>query len=215
MTSRSRALLTVAVAAVPIALFSACGSTTDSGEGSSATLLYTPATNYGLKQPATTTTTTTIAALAGTPAGGTSPSEQTYTVQAGDSLFAIAERFGVTPDLICSYNGWPDCIDPPHLLLPGDDILIPPGSAVPGAAGADTASEGDSETDTIDSDSDGAAADESVGCEHTVVAGDNPTRLANQYDVELSELEAANRNNPSYNTFLIGSKINIPASGNC
>jgi LysM repeat protein len=209
MTPRTRALITVAFAVIPIGLISACGTTTSGGEGSRATLQYTPATNYGLKEPATTTTTTTTLVPVAPPVGGTSPDEQMHTIAAGDSLFKIAGQYDVTPELICTYNGWPDCIDPPHLLLPGDQILIPPGSQVPGAAG------GSSETDTIDSDTDGAAAEEQIACQHTVVAGDTPIRISERYDVGLRELELANLANPAWNHFQIGSSINIPASGTC
>ncbi len=211
MTPRSRALLSVAVACVPIVALSACGTSTGSGEGARATLQYTPGTSYALKEPATTTTTTTTIAPVAPPVGGTSPTEQTYTIAAGDSLFAISQAFDVTPDLICTYNGWPDCIDPPHLLLPGDDILIPPGSKVPGVSADGSAAE----PDTIDSDTDGAAAAEQIACEHTIESGDTPIRVAERYDVDLRELELANLSNPVWNTFLIGSKLNIPASGDC
>ena len=210
MKARSRALATVALACVPIAAVSACGDASGGGEGASATLLYTPATNYGLKEPATTTTTTTTLVPVAPPAGGTSPDEQTHTIAAGDSLFGIATLYDVTPELICTYNGWTDCIDPPHLLLPGDQILIPPGSAVPGGSSTES-----SETDTIDSDTDGAAAEEQIACQHTVVSGDTPIRISEQYDVELRALELANLSNPAWSHFQIGSQINIPASGSC
>jgi len=211
MTTRFRAVLTVVIASVPIALISGCGTSTGSDEGARATLQYTPGTSYGLKEPATTTTTTTTIAPESPIVGGTSPTEQNYEIQGGDSLFKISQLFEVTPDLICTYNGWSDCIDPPHLLLPGDVILIPPGSQVPGVASDGTTGE----ADTIDSDTDGAAADEQIACEHEVVAGDTPIRVAEKYDVELRELELANLSNPAYTSFLIGSKLNIPASGNC
>jgi hypothetical protein len=48
-----------------------------------------------------------------------------------------------------------------------------------------------------------------------VVANDNPTRVANQYDVTLDELNNANVGNPAYTRFLIGDSINIPPNGNC
>ena len=208
---RSRAALTIAFVCAPIGLLSGCGSSSGDGEGSSATLQYVPGTSYALKQPATTTTTTTLA-VGVTPGQGTSLSEQTYQIQSGDSLFKVAGLFDVTPDLICSYNGWPDCIDPPHLLLPGDTILIPPGGAVPGAAADGTADE----VDTIDTPDDGAGdGDDAAGCVHTIVAGDNPTRVANKYDVTVDELSNANLNNPVWNTFLVGSTLNIPPNGDC
>jgi LysM repeat protein len=46
-----------------------------------------------------------------------------YDVQAGDSLFAIAERYGVDPLEIAVANEWDDGAD--HTLIPGEVIVIP------------------------------------------------------------------------------------------
>ena len=109
MTVRSRAVIAAALACAPLVLLSACGTSGDSAEGARSTLEYVPATNYVLREPATTTTTTTLPPDGATPAGGISPSEQTYTVKAGDGLFAIANQFNVEMQLICDYNGWAQC----------------------------------------------------------------------------------------------------------
>jgi LysM repeat protein len=55
--------------------------------------------------------------------------EQEYTVQAGDNLAKIADRFQVSVGIVANYNEWPDGSN--HLLLPGETILIPPGGAIP------------------------------------------------------------------------------------
>lgn len=46
-----------------------------------------------------------------------------YTIVAGDSVYALAERYCVSPDAIPAANGWADGVD--HLILPGDVIDIP------------------------------------------------------------------------------------------
>ncbi len=66
-------------------------------------------------------TTTTIA--------GRSAVEQEYTVQPGDSLASIAERYGITLEQLINYNQFSDGAD--HLLLPGEQLLVPPTAVVP------------------------------------------------------------------------------------
>jgi LysM repeat protein len=49
------------------------------------------------------------------------PSYQTYTVKSGDTLYAIARRFGVTVTAITDLNG----ITRDKILHSGDVLLIP------------------------------------------------------------------------------------------
>jgi hypothetical protein len=208
MTTGARATLIGALLCSPIVLLTGCGDS-GSASGSRATLQFEQGTSYVTIEPATTTTTTTIPQNE-IEEGAISPTEQTYTIQSGDNLFRISGLFDIEAEVICNYNGWADCIDPPHLLLPGDDILIPPNALVPGQESGGTTTD---ETDSIDEVEE--TEDEGVGCVHTIVEGDNPTRVANQYDITVDELSNANLSNPAYNTFLIGATLNIPSNGNC
>lgn len=52
-----------------------------------------------------------------------------HTVEAGDSLMAIAERYQVSIEALVGFNRWDDGVD--HVLVPGDTILIPPGAVAP------------------------------------------------------------------------------------
>lgn len=79
--------------------------------------------------PSTTTTTTTLP-----------PGDIVYVVQSGDTLFAIAERFGVTVDSIVQRNllPSPDAIEagqrleiPEAKLVIDDSATTPPSSAAP------------------------------------------------------------------------------------
>lgn len=207
MTIGARATLVGALLCGPLLLLSGCGDT-GSATGSRATLQFEQGTSYVTIEPATTTTTTTIP-VEEIEEGGISPTEQTYTIQANDNLFKISGLFDVEIEVICNYNGWTDCIDPPHLLLPGDEILIPPNAAIPGQEADGSTGEADSIDEVEETE------DEGIGCVHTIVEGDNPTRVANKYDITVDELSNANLNNPVYNTFLVGSTLNIPTNGNC
>jgi LysM repeat protein len=55
--------------------------------------------------------------------------EQRHAVAPGDSLAAIADRYGVDLNTLVNYNAWPDGLD--HPIFPGDVVLIPPGAAAP------------------------------------------------------------------------------------
>ena len=55
-----------------------------------------------------------------------------YTVVAGDTLSAIADRAGVSLSDLVDANGWPDGSD--HLILPGDVLALPQGARPPGSA---------------------------------------------------------------------------------
>lgn len=63
--------------------------------------------------------------------GGSATASRTYTVQAGDSLGAIAETFGVSPGVLASANG----IVNPDLITPGQILVIPSSDAVDEGAG--------------------------------------------------------------------------------
>ncbi len=72
-------------------------------------------------EPELMPTTTTIA--------GRSVVEQEYTVQPGDSIASIADRYGITLEQLINYNQLSDGAD--HLLLPGEQLLVPPAALVP------------------------------------------------------------------------------------
>ena len=115
--------------------------------------------------------------------------------------------------MLVNYNAWPEGIN--HPLFLGDVVKIPPELAGPvrhdltrrrrATAAVTVARRHDDQTTTP----------AGVGCTHTVVEGDNPTRVANQYGITVDELAAANAGNPAYQNFLIGSQLSIPANGSC
>ena len=56
-----------------------------------------------------------------TPTPAPAPNGETYEVQSGDTLSAIAERFGTTIDALVEANE----LDDPDAIFPGDELVIP------------------------------------------------------------------------------------------
>jgi LysM repeat protein len=216
MRSMLRPFGVIAFGLSPAILITACGTTDD--PTANTPLVAIQPSSYVVKEPATTTT--TIAPV--TPAeGGISPVEQLYTVVAGDALFSIASKFGITVDELVAYNEWPEGIA--HRIDPGNEIRIPPDSKIPGTADeadeTDSTDGTDAETDSTEGDTESTEAPptNTGGCdtgesgEYTIEAGDT-TRLkvAEKFDVTVEALDAANANTAGYSSFYPGLKIVIP-----
>ena len=148
-------------------------------------------TDYQTIAPATTTTTVPGEVAAG--------AEQEYTVQAGDYGIKVANQFGVSLEDLQNVNGWSDASK--EFPGPGAVIKIPAGGTVGrGATPAPTtdATDADAATDA-GGDTGEAIPDPGSNCEagsHTVVSGDIPLKLVEQYDVTLEALEAGQRGQP-------------------
>ena len=133
-------------------------------------------------------TSTTSAAPA---AGGS------YTVQAGDSYWRIANKYGISISELQRLNGTSD-----YNLYPGQSLKVP-GS---GSSSSATASSNSSSTSTSTT-----SAAPAAGGSYTVQAGDSYWRIANKYGISISELQ---RLNGTSNYFLYpGQSIKVPGSG--
>jgi N-acetylmuramoyl-L-alanine amidase len=110
------------------------------------------------------------------------PSEEIYTVQAGDALSIIASRFGVTAQEIADYNDWEDGIN--HPIFPGNEIKIPggerPAVTDPPAAAATTTT-----TTTAPSTGGGSGT-------YEVQAGDYLSGIASKFDTTAQAIVQAN-----------------------
>jgi LysM repeat protein len=84
-----------------------------------------------------------VATVAPEPTATTAPSssQTSYTVQAGDWLYSIARKFGVSPYALAQANG----IGAPYTIHPGQVLVIPSGGTVPvpGPGGTYTVQRGD------------------------------------------------------------------------
>lgn len=145
-----------------------------------------------LPAPATTmapmvSTTTTIPAIDVREVVVISPTEQQYTVVAGDSLFAIGRLFDVDMETLANYNAWENGLE--HTLLPGDVVLIPPDARVPVGEG------------------------QGGIYVYTVQPGDTATAIARRFGVSLAELTDVNGWTPeAADQIQAGDEIVIPGT---
>ena len=125
---------------------------------------------------------------------------RTYQVQAGDTLWEIAQRFDVDQDELLRLN--PD-LDPARLFV-GAEVVISGAAAEPAVRSA-PAPEPRQAAVTA-----GAAARpvSTVGLEYTVAAGDNATLIAERHGVTLAALQEANGD--SLAVVRIGQLLRIP-----
>lgn len=177
------------LAVVAIGALSACGS---DPAATATTLRPLTSTNYATTPPSVVTT---------VDPANTLPPPMTYTVMSGDSMYAIAARFGVKAEDIASYNSWADGIM--HPLSPGQVILIPPGASGPGVS---TTLPG--MPIPVETTAPGPAPGQG---KYTVEMGDSLSKIADKWGVEVSALLAANGWVDTNVVILPGDEINIPA----
>jgi LysM repeat protein len=211
MKITGRAAIYVAFGVGPLLLAAGCGGSGE--EGARQTLVEIQPSNYVEVAPATTTTTTTtVAPAGGGSAGEIAQGEQVYVIKAGDSLSKIASLYDITLEQLINYNGFSG---PGQLIVPGDEIKIPPQSLIPESGGGSTETAGGSDTDP-EPDSESTAEEATgEGCTHTIAAGEFPNRVARQYDITYEELQAANPAMDMTTTFVVGDTLVIPPNGNC
>ena len=111
-----------------------------------------------------------------------SPVEQRHTVAAGDSLDSIARAYGITWEQLAAYNEF----DEDDVLLPGDEVRIPPDALL--------------------------APDV---CAHTIEVGDSPASVAARYATGVEALQDLNEANPAFVRFLVGDQIFVPRTTDC
>ena len=200
-------------ALVAALVLGACGGDDSSAATRATVTLAAGETDYQTIAPATTE-----ALAPGEVAAG---AEQDYTVQAGDYGIKVANQFGVSLEDLQNVNGWSDASK--EFPGPGAVIKIPAGGTVASAETAPSDDEVADAADVADAVDAGGEVGEAIpdpgdNCvegSHTVVAGDIPLKLVEQYDVTLEALQAANASNPAYGRFIPGEKIIIPAKEDC
>jgi LysM repeat protein len=189
-----RARLLVLAATVLIPLAAACG---DDSE---------PPRTEGTATPTVIATATPFASIPEpTIVSGTEtppPDEITYIVEPGDTLSALAEQFGTTPEAITERNGLTD-----EFLFVGQELIIPApaddggtddgstdGEEEPTSEPTAEATEEPTEEPTATATPEATATQtpEAGGQTYVVQDGDTATGIADQFGITLEELAAAN-----------------------
>ena len=182
--------------------FSSCGGDT---LGVATTVVNVTPTNFATIPPVASTlpgiTTTLPSNAVGT--------ETVYTVVAGDSPLAVANRFGISLTTLLAYNAM---VSPAQFPYPGQTLRIPPQAVVdpnatqvtnPATPGATNA----------------PAAPVGPGCgtrpagTYTIAANDSFYKIQKNFCVSLGSLLTANNWPDSSQLLLPGQVINIPAAG--
>ena len=123
----------------------------------------------------------------GESSGGTESTPTTYTVQAGDTLYTIALKYGLTVQELATANN----ITNVDSLSVGDTLTIPaPGTVTDNQQGGGQPSTG-----------------EQI---HTVAPGENLFRIGLRYGFTVAELASYN-NIANPNSIAVGQQIRIPA----
>lgn len=116
---------------------------------------------------------------------------QAYTVQAGDTLLTIADDFNMTVEELRAYNGLDS-----DIIVEGQTLQIPPPTPTPGP------------TPTLDpSEPTPTPAPFEL---YTVQSGDTLSTIAEEYDVSMTDIRAANDMGPQDTVIQAGDVLQIP-----
>lgn len=183
----TKRVTSIAIGLIALSLLAACGS--DPG-ATATTLRPLSSTNYATTPPSVVTT---------LDPANTLPPPMQYTIVKGDSVYAIAAKFGIEPDELAAYNNWPEGVL--HPLAIGASILIPPtavqSTTLPGLP--------------MPTESTSPSPDDTQYTKYTVVEGDCCiSRIADKLGVEASDLMAANGWVDASVVILPGDEINVP-----
>ena len=152
--------------------------------------LVVPGSASNTSGSAASTSSSTTSTRSAAPAAGGS-----YTVQAGDSYWRIANKYGISIQELQRLNGTSD-----YTLHPGQSIKVP-GSGTNASASSNSGSASTSTT----------SAAPAAGGSYTVQAGDSYWRIANKYGTSISELQRLNGTS-DYNLYP-GQSLKVPGSG--
>src|SRR5215207_2647856 len=186
----------VAAAALAVGLVGLAASCSESDTGATSNTVTIKPSSYVVREQVTTST---APANTGPDAEGRCGNEQTYTVQEDDFPIMIADLYEIPVDELRNYNGW----DAEYNDFPnaGGTVRVPPGakcvdpSELTTTTSTTEATDGTSPEDSTPAEgsTETTAAGAPQGCtpgNYTVVDGDNPTIIAQKFDVTLEALTA-------------------------
>ena len=131
----------------------------------------------------------------------TDGSDQTYTIQKGDTLSSVASMYGTTWKKLSSYNN----LSNPNKLKVGQDIRIP------GSLSASAPVVRSSSSSSSSSYSSSSRSSIQQGTSYVIQRGDTLSGIAKRAGVSVSELKAANALSGSQ--IIAGKSMSIPRKG--
>ncbi len=210
-----RNLAAVAFSLGLVVLAAACGDDEPPATANSVTI---KPSSYVVRDAVTTST---VPVAAGPDAEGRWPAEQTYTVVEEDFPILIADLYDIDVSELREYNGWAD--DYSDFPDAGSTVRIPPNALYidPNATTTTTTSDETEATDEPATEDSTETTPEGapVGCtpgSYVVKDGDNPTSIAQDFDITLEALTAANGWDAEYSNFQrTGESVVIPPGSTC
>lgn len=124
--------------------------------------------------------------LPNAPGEETTETTARHTVATGDSLWAIASRYGMTLDALAALNA----VENPALIFPGQ-VLALSGSTQPAPETTETTVD-ESDSDDAGLDNDASQDGDAAVMVHDVIAGDTLSGIAARYSLSLDVLLSTN-----------------------
>lgn len=214
LSALGRSVAAVAFSLGLVAVAAACGDDEPPATANSVTI---KPSSYVVRDAVTTST---VPVAAGPDAEGRWPAEQTYTVVDDDFPILIADLYDIDVDELREYNGWAD--DYSDFPDAGSTVRIPPNALYidPNASTTTTTEEPETSEEPVTEDSTETTPEGAPqGCtpgQWVVEDGDNPTIIAQRFDVTLEALTAANGWDAEYSNFQrTGETVVIPPGSTC
>jgi D-gamma-glutamyl-meso-diaminopimelic acid endopeptidase CwlS len=194
--------VTLAMALVMTFGFAACGGDT---LGVATTVVNVTPTNFATIPPVASTVPGTSTTLPSNAVG----SETTYTVVAGDSPLAVANKFGISLTTLLAYNGM---VTPKQFPYPGQTLRIPP-QAVVAPTDPNTPTATNPATPGVTNAPVGPGCGTRPAGTYAIAPNDSFFKIQKKFCVSLGALLTANNWPDSSQNLLVGQVINIPAAG--
>ena len=131
-----------------------------------------------------------------------SATSTTYTVQSGDSVWAISNKFGITMDQLIQWNNIQN-----NFIYPGQQLIVSNGGS--SNAGANTGSNTGNTSGSSSSSS--SSSNTASGTKYTVKAGDSVWSVSNKYGITMAQL--IQWNNIQNNFIYPGQQLTVSNSG--
>lgn len=184
--------------------FASCGGDT---LGVATTVVNVTPTNFATIPPVASTLPGTTTTLASNAVG----TETVYTVVAGDSPLAVANKYGISLTTLLAYNAM---VSPAQFPYPGQTLRIPPQAVLaPADSNATPSNPANSATPGAPAAPVGPGCGTRPAGTYTIAANDSFYRIQKNFCVSLGSLLTVNNWPDSSQLLLPGQVINIPAAG--